>query len=269
MTATDVRVAAPSAPASRAAVLVLAGQEGWRIARHPFAVVGLVWGVVVGVLLHDNGTRDAFEVVTAAVTFFLGVPVYFAANLVASRDRRAGGGELLAAAPLPERARTAALVAGSLVPFGLALAAVLCGHALLLAADAYDQVPGPEHLLMGPLTVLGGALLGVMVARWFPLPGAAALGMVAMIAWNVAVNNRPESVAPLGTYVTWARYQPHPDWAGFNPGSAWWHLAFLAGLCAMAAIGAFLPGAARRGRVLAAGAAVTALTVALGLVQLP
>jgi hypothetical protein len=248
--------------------LVLAAQEGRRMALHPSSLLGLLVCLWYAVAIAPNGPRDAFDVVTAGTTFFLGVPVYFAANLVASRDRRADSGELLAATPVPEQARVRGLILATLVPAGAALALVLLGHTVLLETGRYDPVPDVWHLVTGPVTVLGAALLGVMVARWAPVPGAAALVMVAMVAWNVVWANRVEHWAPLGTYMSWSRWNQTPAWAGYLPGSAGWHVAYLLGLCAMAVAGSLLPGAASRWRVLVVGGALTALTVVLAQVQL-
>jgi hypothetical protein len=254
---------------SSAAVVTLALHEGRRMTLHPFTLAGAAWGTVVFALLHDNGTRDAFDVVTSAVTFFLGVPVFFAANLVATRDRRARSGELLAGSPVPERARVVALLLGSLLPAVAAVGLVLAGHAFQLARGTYLIEPGLWHLSAGPVTVLGGALLGVMAARWLPLPGAAALVMVAMIAWNVVADTGSDRRKPLGTYLSWARWDSGPDFVGFVPGSPSLHVAYLLGLCAMAACGALLPGAVSRVRVLAVGAVLTAITAVLAAAQLP
>lgn len=255
-------------PRPLAPELVLAWDEGRRMVRHPATLLGLVAALWYGVAIAPNGPRDAFDVVTAGMTFFLGLPVYVAANLVASRDRRADSGELLAATPVPAQARVRGLCLAALVPAGLALALTLVGHTLLLETGRYDVVPDAWHLVTAPITVLGAALLGIMVARWLPVPGASALVMVAMIAWNVAWANQVDTYAPLGTYISWARWNETPEWAGYVAGSASWHVAYLLGLCAMAVAGALLPGARSRWRVLVVGGALTALTAVFAQVQL-
>jgi hypothetical protein len=119
--------------------------------------------------------------------------------------------------------------------------------------------------------VLGAALLGIMVARLTRIPGAALMVMVAMFAWNIWTSNDDAGgdIHLLGTYVSWAVYTPQPGWAGLYPGSPGWHDAYLLGLCAMAATGAFLREAARPWRVLTLGALLTALTAVPGYLQLP
>lgn len=250
------------------AVLVLAAQEGRRMALHPLVLVGVLVSIGYAVRIADNGPTDAFEIVASMITFLVGVPAFFAANLIASRDRRAGSTELLASAPVPAQVRTWALCLGAAVPAGLALALVAVAHAAFQQLGYYEAVPSAWHVVTGPVTVLGGALLGVMVARWLPVPGAAALVMIAMFAYNIALSNGAERNRPLGTFVTWARWTDDPVWAGYFAGSPSWHVAYLLGLCAMAVTGALLPGARRRWLVLLAGAGLTAVTAVLGSVQL-
>ena len=257
------------APRQLPVPVVLGLQEGRRIALHPVALTGLSLNVVTYVAITDNGPRDAFELLSTGPTWFFGVFTYFAAHLVASRDRRAHSGELLAPSPSPEAVRTAALCLGALVPALVCTAFVVVGHLLNLARDLYVVTPSVWHLAQAPLSVLGGALLGIMVARLSAVPGVALLVMVAMVAWNVWVSNRPDDLAPLGTYVSWAAWGPGTDWAGLQPGSPAWHDVYLAALCAMAATGAFLRDATRKLPVLALGSVLTALAVAAGAAALP
>ena len=252
--------------------VVLGWQEGWRIARHPVALLGLALMAVVVLTEQGEGARARFELLSTGPTFFYGVFTYFAANLVASRDRRAHTGELLAATPAAATARVSGLCLAALVPAALCAVFVAVGHALLQRADAYGYlaVPTVWHLAQGPLTVLGGALLGIMVARLTTLPGIALLVMLAMVAYDVWLggDSRVEH-QPLATYVAWAAWGTGAEWAGLIPGSAFWHDVYLLGLCAMAACGAYLREAAHRGRVLALGALLTALTAVPAVLQLP
>jgi hypothetical protein len=101
-------------------------------------------------------------------------------------------------------------------------------------------------------------------------PGVALLVMIAMVAVNVWLNNRPETLQPLATFVPWPRWvSGEHAWAGFHPGSPAWHVAYLASLCAMAATGAFLREARDRFRVLCVGGLCTTAAVVTGILQLP
>ena len=264
-------VALDARPASRPlpVPLVLGLQEGRRIVLHPVALAGSALMTVLVLVVGDNGSRDAFEVVSTGPTFFYGVFTYFAAHLVASRDRRAHSGELLAATPSPPSARVAGLCVAALVPTALCAAFVAAVHVSSIVRGLYVVVPDIWHLAQGPLTVLGAALLGTMVARWTSIPGVALLVMLAMIAFNMWVSEHDQPVQTLGTYVSWATWAQHPDWAGMEPGSPAWHVAYLAALCGMAACGSFLRETARPWRVVGLGAVLTALAVVSGVAQLP
>ncbi len=122
-------------------------------------------------------------------------------------------------------------------------------------------------MLTGPLSVLGGGLLGVMVARWAPWPGAAALVMVALVTVHISL---PERLRLLGAYVEFARWgEPSWAWAGVIDGSRGWHAIYLLALCGMAATGALLVDARRRMPVLLLGAVLTGCAVVAGWAQLP
>jgi hypothetical protein len=265
MSVLDTRPARAALPVP----VVLGLQEGRRIVLHPIALAGFALMTVLVVVVGDNGSRDAFDVVTNGPTFFYGVFTYFAANLVASRDRRAHSGELLAALPSSRPARVAGLCVAALVPAAVCTAFVTAVHASSSLRDLYVVAPDVWHLAQGPLTVLGGALLGIMVARWTSLPGVALLVMIAMILFNAWISEHDAEVQPLGTYVTWATWAPHPYWAGMEPGSPAWHAAYLVALCAMAACGSFLRETGRPWRVLGLGAVLTALAVVPAVAQLP
>lgn len=264
-------VAVPARPVPRPLPLALAVglQEGRRILLHPIAVVGLVYTAATVLVVGDNGPRDAFDVLSVGPTFSYGVLVYFAAHLVATRDRRAHTAELLRATPAPATSRVAGLCLGALLPAAVCAVFVLGVHLMQTARDLYVVAPGIWHLMQAPLTVLGGALLGIMVSRWTALPGAPLLVMIAMIAANVWISNAGPDWGPLGTQVSWAVYGDGREWAGLHPGSPAWHVGYLAALCGMAATGAFLRDAVRTWRVLAIGAAFSAAAVVTGLLSLP
>jgi hypothetical protein len=248
----------------------LAVPEAWRLIRHPVAVAGLALHLTVVATMADNGPRDAFDVSATGSTFFYGVFVYFAANLVATRNRRARSRELLGPLSAGEHERTLALCLAALGPALLNAVVVLATHLMLELRGLYEVHPTFGHLAQGPLTVLGGALLGLMVARWAPYPGTALVVMVGMFAYNIWLSNDGTGEGGLlGTYVSWARYGPGTVWYGVHPGSPAWHDAYLLALCGMAASGALLRTTPRRWRVLWAGAACTAAAALTGWAQLP
>lgn len=271
MTTLDLLASGPqAAPRPVPPALVLGWQEGRRLALHPVSILGLGALLVTMLAFADDGAREAFDNVTAMPTWFYGVAVYFAAHLVATRDRRAHSGEWLAALPASTRVRVTGLCLAALVPTAICTAVVAVGHAVLLSTESYFIAPTFWHLAQAPVTVLGAALLGTMVARWTSVPGAALLVMVVMVLVDAWLNSRPETVQTLATYVPWTAWpQSGTAWAGLIDGSPAWHVAYLLSLCGMAAAGAFLRGTGLTRPALLAGAAMTLAAVATGLLQLP
>jgi hypothetical protein len=251
--------------------VVLGLQEGRRIVLHPLTLLGLVLTCVILVTEGRTGAREAFETVSTAPTWFMGVLGYFAAHLVASRDRRSHSGEWLAVVPASGVQRVAGLCLAALAPTMITVVFVAAMHQVNQLQDLYVVPPNFWHLAQAPLSVFGGALLGIMVARWTRVPGVPLLVMIAMVLVNAWLNSKPDTLQPLATYVPWAVWTPvnTRTWHGFNPGSPAWHVAYLAALCAMAATGAFLRESPNRARVLGVGACFTAAAVVTGFLQLP
>ena len=259
----------PSPPERALPVALLLGvAEGRRLVLHPVALLGLVLLVGIALAQSDNGPRAAFDLASSAATWFYGVPVYFAANLVASRDRRARSGELLAALPSPPGTRVSGLCLAALAPTAVSVVVVATLHALYSGLELYAQAPSVWHLAQGPLTVLGAALLGTMVARLAPVPGAALLVMIAMVLTDAWLTQQL-TLQPLSTYVSWPVWDRGEGWNGLQPGHAGWHAGYLASLCGMAAAGAFLRDSTHRARVLGVGALFTVCAAMTGVAQLP
>lgn len=240
-----------------------------RLARHPLFLLALAWTGLGTVLSGDLGPRTMFSMVTDLPTFLVGPFVFFAANLLASSERRHGNEEWLDSMPAPARHRTAAAQVAVLGPFLVVGALVAAGLAVGVATDRFVTRPAALEVLSGLLPVLGAGLLGVMVARWLPWRGAAALVMVALVVLHIWLNDRHEL---LGAFVEWAAWPASGNssvWAGLAPGSRGWHVVYVLALCAMAATGAHLVHARRRMPVLALGGAFTSVALVAGWAQLP
>ena len=99
MSAASAPVAPPrlvTAAPVRSLVPVLALQEARRLMRHPVTVLGFAIYVVatVSTVIVDQGPRSAFETVGMVLTFYPGVLMILAGTLLATRDLRAGSGEV-------------------------------------------------------------------------------------------------------------------------------------------------------------------------------
>jgi hypothetical protein len=245
----------------------LAATEIRRLVLHPVFLGGLAFVAIAGGLEGAPGPRVAYSLVTGAVVFFVGPFAFFAANLLASRDRRSRADEWLASLPAGRRSGTAAALAACAGPAAIAAVATSVLLTTFTLTDRLPQTPPVLELLTVPLTVLGGGLLGVMVARWAPWPGAAALVMVGLVAFHVRLAG--EWVL-LGAYVEFARWgATSAEWAGVIDGSRGWHAVYLVALCAMAAVGALLVDSHRRMPLFLLGVVATAVAVLAGWAQLP
>ncbi len=260
------------APAAPGVVPQLARSEAGRLLRHPVMLVGFALWVAVTAdsLLDEIMVVQAFELVTGSTSFFPGVPAVLAAHMVATRDVRAGTVELLTSAPVRAEARVRALLLASFVPAAVALLLNAAVTVTLLLRDEFVQVPSVWHVAQGPLTVLAACLLGTMIGVWAPSPVAPVVSMVTLVAAHVAIAER-DSAQLFGPAVFWSDWGIFDGsvWVGLVPGSASWHLVYVAGLCALAAAGAMVRVAARRGPVVALGLAAMVVTAVAGIAQLP
>jgi hypothetical protein len=260
------------APVAPGVVPQLARAEARRLLLHPVMLVGFaLWvGVTVESFLHEITVVQAFEMVTASISFFPGVPAVLAAHMVATRDGRAGSVELLTSAPARVEDRVRALLLASFAPAAVALVLNAGLTLALTLAGEFAQQPTPWHVVQGPLTVLGACLLGTMVGVWAPSPVAAVVTMVALVAGHLVVAERGAAIL-LGPAVFWPDWGIYDGsvWVGLTPGSAPWHVGYVAGLCGLAAAGALLRVATRRAPVIALGLASLTVTAVAGVLQLP
>jgi hypothetical protein len=173
--------------------------------------------------------------------------------------------------PVPGRPqeRILALVVASLVPALVGLALLLVLHAAFLVAGSYVVAPTVWHLLQGPVTMVGGTLLGVMVATWAPARSTAVITMVAMVAATMWLSSdSPRNLfSPVTMWALWGA--TGNTWVGTYDGSPAWHVVYLVGLCGMAAAGALLRVAERRTTAVALGLAALGVAVVGGIGQLP
>jgi len=269
-------------------VLALGFQETTRLTTHPLVIAGSLGALALSVagpwasLAHSaSAAYQSYETLTVMPSFLLGPLVFFAANLTASRDRRAGTTDLLTGMPTSTRTRTAAALLAALGPATLTVV-VISMTALIYRAFGAQPVRWPTvmELAMQPARVLGAGLLGVMIARWLPRPGSAAIVMVALYGWHLVgpgLADHGASMQAANTVRSFAPFREVLTYGGPNDtigsylffGSIVWHNAYLLCLGAMAATGALLATRGPRRLLLLAGAAAVASAVFCGWRQLP
>jgi hypothetical protein len=263
------------------ATAALAAREIIRLTVHPLVVGGalasVVWAATPAVrdsplMSYAPGTPlNVYNGLTLVPSLLLGPLTLFAANLLATRERRAGTGDVVGCVPTTARTRT---LAALLAPIGPALltAVLVAGQvqAYRVLGPSPSRWPTLAELATQPATVIGAGVLGVAVARWLPFPGAAAITMLLLGA------SYPAAVT-LGQ-TTWLSFAPWRDLVivddtnrilSYFPGSVTWHVAYLLGLSAMAAVAALLATPGPRRALIGTGLLAILAVAGAGWAQLP
>ncbi len=260
-----------TAAPDRAVVPALARLEARRLLLHPLVLLGFgIWLLnAVRALVADGGPREAFETIDSMMSFYPGIFLILAANLVATRDLRAGSREILAPVPGRPGERVLALILASLAPALVGLLLVSALHMYFALDGRFEVTPSVWHVVQGPVTLLGASLLGIMLATWAPARGAAVIALVGMVALNVWLAGLEDGMlfGPMMTWPVWGMWAER--WGGLWPGDPWGHVVYLLGLCGMAAAAALVRVSDRRRPVVVVGLCAVATAVAGGIAQLP
>lgn len=259
-----LRLPRPAVPLRVPVPVALAGAD---LRRWAVRVTSLLVAYIAWLILSPALPDDPYEGVNNLIGFNLAVVGLGVLGIVASTSGRDRGQDLLAALPAGPRSRVlgwaALLGALAIVEYGLLLAVRYGGP-----SPAYEQLlPGPWELAQGPLMLLGGGLLGLLLARLVPGWVAAPVGVVLGFFW-VGLLSSHGGITMLAPMVEWIQYR-EDDQILFEPGSFAWHNGYLAGLCALALIAALLREPGRRTALLVTGTAVLAGTATAGLLALP
>jgi len=261
-----------SRKAARAVVPVLAAHEARRLVTHPVTLIG--WGMLVFMFganaMGIQTSVAAFDVVSTGPTFYPGLFCVLAAHMVTTRDRRAGTDELLVAVPATREQRVRALLLAAWAPALIALVANILARQYFIWQGTFVEVPGFGHLVQGPVTVLGGSLLGIMLGLWLPQRTTPVVTMVGLVVVSLYLAEKDETslFAPLVSWVDWGPYDG-TRWYALEPGNPGAHVVYLLGLCGMAAVAAVLRETTHRRLAVALGLVSLAVTVWGGWAQLP
>lgn len=252
-------------------LVTLIGREARRLARHPVLWLAPVVVAVTTALDSASAGRTAgywYGTIFTAVTFFVPIIVFFAANLVASSARRSRAEEMLNATPTTDTRRTWATSLGVALP--LAATGAVAAGAMALIDSRFNNIPPGDLLSAGelaqlPFVLAGAGLLGVLAARWLPFPGGA------LITFVVATLGAPNLLRRFDAGIWWMWWTTATPFEGRHPvpGEPWLHVAYLFGLCACATVAAVYRDRTQWTRLVLVGAPVVAATLALGWLQLP
>jgi hypothetical protein len=280
MTAT-LEFGPPATAPGRATFTALAIRETRRLVLNPvflFAVAFIVFALWAG---PDAGTTD-IDTANPYPAIFLG-GFGMMATYWLTRSMRASE-PVVGVTPVTRTARTAALCAAAIVPFGCGCLTLLAFVQLIPVSSALYGPFSPSArvaVLVGQIVIpaLGGPLLGVALGRWVRFPGAAFVLFLILYGWVSLVTilsfSHPDSapVAVLRLFSPFAFFTYTGDTGGVTAfrGSPWFFLGWQLALCAIAVLAALLRGAEgpvrlRIIRILGiAGAAAVILLVLAGL----
>ena len=246
----------------RSPLLVLAGVEARRFARHPLFLVAVALTAQDAYTMHrdtyDNRDEGALEL-SLGQAVFLGLLGLVVAYRLTRSTRRAD--EVIKGMPAEEPTRTAALLLACLVPFAVSslasLQIVVSWHIEPNTwADGWSQFSSMERdamMMAAALSGLGGPVLGVCLGRWWRWPGASLVACVGLVAWSilglVPWESRWGNVSHMTTpFTVWFSALEDENENGYFGGSPTWRVAYVLSLIGLAAVAALLHGATGRTR---------------------
>jgi hypothetical protein len=232
-------------------VLALARVEGARLLRHPLVVLASALLVAQWVVEQVGGdpagaypALQRADADTQTVLLTLAGAALVAANLAVLRARRHGAEPLFGTLAMPAWQRTAGHLL-SLVIVGL-LGALLAGAhiAYLATLPGAAGRPNPLELATGPVLVVLGGALGVLLARLVRSALAGPLAVL-LLAWLLfGVDSVGYGAGEAARYMWFSVYVPQ-TWSWWAPvpadllgRPAGWHLAYLAGIVLLVAVAA-------------------------------
>ena len=258
MTTVSVSPAPEHASDGRRALWTVSRYEALRLVRHPVFAAALLlyaYGVattqVTGYANADysapaHGTESNLDW-PMMPAFLLGLGGLIAMNRITSSAGRSG--EVLHAAPMSEPRRTLALCIACLVPATLTLLGAIYVYVVWMVdppvhTENWGEFSNAELaavMACGVLAALGGSLLGVVTARWWRWPTAAAVTAVLLIIWTfVGLINDTHPLLRLNHLAApFTLVSSNADAWSWHLGGSWlWRVPYLAGLCTLAAIAA-------------------------------
>jgi hypothetical protein len=278
---TTLAPARPEAAASRATFTALAARETRRFVLSPVFLLGVA--IIVAAFGANPGAGAAANLnsVTAIIAIFLGGSGMMA-TFGLTRSMHASE-PVVGVTPVTRPARTAALCATAIVPFGCGCLTLLAFLQLIPVSSALYGPFSPSArvaVLIAQIVVpsLGGPLLGVALGRWMRFPGAAFVLFLVIFGWVELVtilamwHVNSALVAVLRLFSPFAFFTLHADSGGVTAwrGSPWFFIGWQIALCAIAVLVALLRGAEGpvRARIIRAlviaGAAALILLVLAG-----
>ena len=229
----------------------LARQEIRRYAVHPLFWFGATLTLVLAGFgaAGQSGERGRTALDGLGPAFTLGVlGIVVMAGLVRDSDRAAAAAGTVT---VPERTRTLALAASAVVPLTVALGwfvAAAYGYlAYPSSPDSTFAATSDVFVLtvmfsQGVVSAVGGPVLGLVLARWFPRRWVPPIVAVLVVVVTVAFNGDQAWNAAWREVWVWTHFhgplgmwsvEPDPLRWAVLPGSVFWYVGYQLALCAL------------------------------------
>ena len=208
---------------------MLARQEIRNYLRHKLFWFGTALVLVLDVVMlfdldDDPSSSGSYMIAPAALLGVLGLVVMF--GLTRRSDRAAEAAGVVA---VPERTRTLALACATVVPLSVALVSFVAAVVAWIVHPPADYVvpPGVSNAFVfaqmfgdGVMCAVGGPLLGLLLARYLPRRGVAAVASVVLVIVTILLQGGlVGGEQPYRVFWFWTYFlsQGMPDAAGEAP----------------------------------------------------
>ncbi len=205
---------------------VLARQEIRNYLAHKLFWFGAAMTALVVVSMFawdETGSAGAYMIGPGAMLGVLGLVVMF--GLTRRSDRAA---EAAGAVAVPERTRTLALACAIAVPFAVAMLAYVAAlvawyarppHAWVVPDGVSNQFVHAEMFGDGVICAVGGPLLGLLLARYLPKRGAAAIASVLLVLVTIMLQGNFAGGQPYRVFWFWTYFIGQLGWSADPDGS--------------------------------------------------
>jgi hypothetical protein len=236
---------------TRSTLGVLAWQEIRNYLRHKLFWLGAALTLLVDVVMlfhldDDPGSSGSYMIAPAALLGVLGLVVMY--GLTRRSDRAAEAAGVVA---VPERSRTLALAAATVVPFSVALASFVVAVVVWYVHPPAGYVVPPgissafvhaEQFGDGVVCAVGGPILGLVLARYLPRRGTAPVASVLLVMATILLQgslvggDQPYRVFWFWTYFLTQRSVDGVWHIGTLPGNPFIWVLYLLALCALGVV---------------------------------
>lgn len=243
----DLPLAPAVATTAPSPVAALARREVVRYARHPLFLLGLVLLVAAEVTSDDPARRSSYLTHVLVPALFIGVlGIIVEYRLARGSDRLA---ETSGSPSLGLYERTLGLVAGLVVPLGVGL--VWFAFALwrysatdtppdgMPFGDVGDAWAYGVLFSLGVVGCVGGPVIGLLLARWYPRRGIAVVTAVLLVIAVMVMQGNIESLRYVRVVMPFTWFGGPVGVPGDEnrmlifTGSPLWYSAYLVALCVL------------------------------------